>query len=310
MASVATQQSRGRGGTSRPSLRSRELPIAILFLLPAIAVLGTFNLYPALYSLYLSLFEWNGIRPERTFVGADNYIRLFTSGEFRNSLFVTGIYALGITVASLALGVFVALLLNQGLRGRAVYRALYFLPVITPSVAAGVVWKALFDPSQGAVNGLLERVGIHGPSWLSSPSWALVAVIIVGVWKRVGFNMIVYLAALQGIPRTYHEAAVLDGASAWQRFRYITLPLLGPSTFFLTVTSLIEAVQVFDLVYVMTKGGPLGSTDVVGYYLYRYGFRYFELGFASAVAYVIFALIFVITVVQFRLTRGGLGNAA
>ncbi|RIH87180.1 sn-glycerol-3-phosphate transport system permease protein UgpA [Calidithermus terrae] len=125
------------------------------------------------------------------------------------------------------------------------------------------------------------------------------------MWKRVGFNMVVYLAALQGIPRAYYEAAQLDGAGPWQQFRHITLPLLAPTTFFLVVTALIDAFQVFDLVYVMTSGGPLGGTDVLGYYLYRQGFRYSELGFASAVAYVMFALIFAVTVVQFRLTRGG-----
>lgn len=302
-----------RGGVSRPpTLRRRlaDLPMATVFLLPAIAVLATFNFYPALYSLYLSLFEWNGISPERQFLGLDNYTRLLSSGEFWNSLRVTIVYATAMTLGALVLGMLVAVLLNQDMRGKQVYRVLYFLPVITPTVAAGVVWQALFDPSRGAVNTLLLRVGVDGPSWLSSPTWALVAVVIVGVWKRVGFNMIIYLAALQGIPRTYYEAAELDGATPLQRFRHITVPLLAPSTFFITVTSIIESVQVFDLVYVMTRGGPMGSTDVIGYYLYRYGFRYYELGFASAIAYVMFALIFVVTIIQYRVTRGGTADAA
>ncbi|HEU4740446.1 MAG TPA: sugar ABC transporter permease [Meiothermus sp.] len=285
-----------------------ELPTALLFLLPTIAVLGTFNFYPALYSLYLSLFEWNGLSPHREFVGLANYTRLLASGEFWNSLRVTLLYAGGVTLLALALGLLVAVLLNQPIRGQALYRVLYFLPVITPTVASGVVWKYLFDPTQGVVNRGLAEVGLEGPSWLSDPSWALAAVVVVGVWKRVGFNMVVYLAALQGIPKTYYEAAQLDGADSWQQFRYITLPLLAPTTFFLVVTALIDAFQVFDLVYVMTSGGPLGSTDVLGYYLYRQGFRYSELGFASAVAYVMFALIFVVTVIQFRLTRGGQGD--
>lgn len=282
-----------------------EWPAALFFLLPTVAVLGTFNFYPALYSLYLSLFEWNGLSPSREFVGLANYARLLASGEFWNSLRVTLLYAGGVTLLALALGLLVAVLLNQPIRGQAVYRVLYFLPVITPTVASGVVWKYLFDPTQGVVNRGLAGVGLEGPSWLSDPSWALLAVVVVGVWKRVGFNMVVYLAALQGIPRIYYEAAQLDGAGPWQQFRYITLPLLAPTTFFLVVTALIDAFQVFDLVYVMTSGGPLGSTDVLGYYLYRQGFRYSELGFASAVAYVMFALIFVVTVIQFRLSRGG-----
>lgn len=299
------------GGAPRPTFfRSlKNLPVALLFLLPAIVILGVFNFYPALYSLYLSFFEWNGVSPERPFVGLQNYQRLFASAEFWNSLRVTLIYAGAMTLAALALGMFVAVLLNQDIFGRALYRALYFLPVITPTVAAGVVWKYLFDPSQGVVNRLLGGIGIQGPSWLTDPGWALVAVVIVGVWKRVGFNMVVYLAALQGIPRMYYEAAELDGANAWQRFRAVTLPLLGPSTFFLSVTALIDAFQVFDLVYVMTSGGPLKSTDVIGFYLYRYGFRFYELGFASAIAYVMFALIFVVTIVQFRLSRGGSRDA-
>lgn len=285
-----------------------EWPAALFFLLPTVAVLGTFNFYPALSSLYLSLFEWNGLSPTREFVGLANYSRLLASGEFWNSLRVTLLYAGGVTLLALALGMGVAVLLNQPIRGQALYRVLYFLPVITPTVASGVVWKYLFDPTQGVVNRGLAGVGLQGPAWLSDPSWALAAVVVVGVWKRVGFNLVVYLAALQGIPRAYYEAAQLDGAGPWQQFRHITLPLLAPTTFFLVVTALIDAFQVFDLVYVMTSGGPLGSTDVLGYYLYRQAFRYSELGFASAVAYVMFALIFAVTVIQFRLTRGGQGD--
>lgn len=295
------------GGAKRPTpMRSlRTLPTALLFLLPTIAVLGTFNFYPALYSLFLSFFSWNGLSPTKKPVGLANYAQLLGSHEFWNSLRVTVLYAGGMTVAALALGMLVAVLLNQRIAGRAFYRALYFLPVITPTVAAGVVWRYLFDPTQGVVNRGLAAVGIAGPSWLTDPVWALVAVVIVGVWKRVGFNMVVYLAALQGIPQAHYEAAQLDGANAWQQFRFITLPLLAPSTFFLTVTALIDAFQVFDLVYVMTSGGPLKGTDVIGYYLYRYGFRYNQLGFASAIAYVMFLLIFVVTLVQFRVNRRG-----
>lgn len=274
------------------------------------AILGVFNFYPALYSLYLSFFSWNGLSPEREGVGLANYSRLLASSEFWNSLRVTVVYAAGMTLGSLALGLLSATLLNLPVAGRAIYRALYFLPVITPTVAAGVVWRYLFDPSQGVVNQFLARAGIDGPAWLVDPSWALLAVIIVGVWKRVGFNMVVYLAALQGVPRSYYEAAHLDGAGTWQTFRHITLPLIAPSTFFLSVTALIEAFQVFDLVYVMTAGGPLKSTDVIGYYLYRYGFRYYELGFASAIAYAMFILIFIVTVVQFRMSRGGSSDEA
>lgn len=304
---MTLQTSRVAGGRNRRSPRRtlRDLPAALLLLLPAVLVLGVFNVYPAIDSLYLSFFEWNGISPTKEAVGLDNYRTIFGSREFWNSLRVTVLYAGGMTIIALALGLLVAVLLNQPIRGIALYRVLFFLPVITPTVAAGVIWRYLFDPSQGVINRSLALVGIDGPSWLTDPNWALFAVIIVAVWKRVGFNLVIYLAALQGIPRTHYEAAELDGANPWQILRYITIPLLAPATFFITVTSLIDAFQVFDLVYVMTSGGPLGSTDVFGYLLYRYGFRYHELGYASAIAYVMFVLIFVVTVVQFRLTRGG-----
>ena len=283
----------------------RAWPEALLLLGPALLVLATFSVYPALASIHLSLFDWDGIRPVRAFVGLDNYTRLVASREFANSLRVTVVYSAGMTIAALAIGLLTAVLLNQRIRGIALYRVLFFLPVITPTVAAGVVWRHLFDPSQGVVNRSLAMVGVSGPSWLTDPAWALLAVILVGVWKRVGFNVVVYLAALQGVPRMLYEAAQLDGATPWQTLRYVTIPLLAPTTFFLSVTALIDAFQVFDLVYVMTSGGPLRSTDVFGFFLYRYGFRYHELGYASAIAFVMFALIFVATLVQYRLARGG-----
>lgn len=297
-----------RDAVRTPFPRSfRHLGAALLFLLPTIIVLGMFNVYPSFYSFYLSLFEWDGFTPKRTFVGIGNYARLLGSYEFWNSLRVTTIYATGVTLGSLAIGLVVAALLNRRMLGRSFYRTLYFLPVITPTVAAGMVWKLLFDPTKGAVNQLLAMFGISGPGWLSDPLWSLVAVIIVGIWKRVGFNMVVYLAALQNIPRIYYEAAAIDGASAWYTFIRITVPLLMPSTLFLGVTSLIDAFQIFDLVYVMTAGGPLKATDVLGYYLYRYAFRYHELGYACAVAYIILTIIFIITLLQFRLLRRGGG---
>ncbi len=293
----------GRRGSPRVRRARSEAPAALLLLLPALAVLAVFNVYPALQSLYLSFFDWNGISPTREAVGLDNYRAILGSGEFWNSLRVTLLYSAGMTSCALVIGLVVAVLLDQPIGAIPLYRVLFFLPVITPSVAAGVVWRYLFDPSQGVINRSLALVGIAGPSWLTDPHWALLAVVAVAVWKRTGFDLVVYLAALQGIPRTYYEAAQLDGANAWQTLRFVTVPLLAPATFFLTVTSLIDAIQVFDLVYVMTSGGPLGSTDVFGYLLYRYGFRYHELGYASAIAYVMFALVFVATAVQFRLTR-------
>ena len=286
----------GRALPARPLLG--ESADAWLLLSPAVLVLGGFTLVPAAYSLYLSLVSWDGIAAVRQWVGFRNYAVLLTSSEFWRSMAVTAAYAGVVTVGSAALGLALAVLLNQNVAGRDAYRVLYFLPVITPSVAVGVAWKYLFDPYQGVFNRMLAVAGIAGPSWLTDPVWALPSVMMVGIWKRAGFNMVIYLAALQDIPYSLREAAAIDGATAWQRFRRITLPLLGPATFVVTVTGLIEGFQVFDLVYVMTAGGPLGATDVLGYYLYRYGFRYSQMGYASAVAFAAFIIILAATLVQ------------
>jgi multiple sugar transport system permease protein len=298
---MSAQRTHRSGRAVSPALLrgARTIPTALIFLFPTLLILGLFKVFPAVYSLVLSVYEWDGLREDRVFVGLRNYGELFASTDFWNSLRVTAIYATGVTLIAMALGLIVAVMLNRAIRGRTVYRLLYFLPVITPTVAAGVIWKYLFDPSQGAINRFLSLLDIGGPAWLTAPEWALSAVIIVGVWKRIGFNMIVYLAALQSIPRSYYEAASIDGATGVSRFFGITLPLVASSTFFITVTSLIEAFQAFDLVYVMTGGGPLKATDVAGFFLYRHGFRYYELGYASAIAYVIFVVVFGVTLVQY-----------
>lgn len=283
------------------TLRRDDLLTALVCLLPAAVIFGAFNIFPILYSGYLSLLDWDGLSPIRTFVGLANYIELARSGDFWNSLGVTLYYMVGITVFGIAAGLAVALALNQGIRALPFYRAVYFTPVITSTVAAAVVWKYLFDPGSGFVNVALRSAGLPAPAWLSSTLWAMPAIILVGVWKRLGFNMVIYLAGLQSIPREYYEAAEVDGAGTWARFRYITLPLLAPVTVLLVIMSIIDAFLVFDQVFVMTGGGPLGSTDVIGLFLYRHAFRYFEMGTASAVGWVIFAVIFAITLMQWKL---------
>jgi multiple sugar transport system permease protein len=207
----------------------------------------------------------------------------------------------GITVLGIAAGLAVALALNRGIRLLPFYRAVYFTPVITSTVAAAVVWKYLFDPGSGFVNVILRSMGLSAPAWLASTIWAMPAVILVGVWKRLGFNMVIYLAGLQSVPREYYEAADVDGAGVWARFRYITVPLLAPITLLLVIMSIIDAFLIFDQVFIMTGGGPLGTTDVIGFFLYRHAFRYFEMGTASAVGWVMFTIIFVITLMQWKL---------
>lgn len=285
---------------------------AALALIPALLVLGIFNVYPILYSGYLSLHDWNGFDPTKVFVGLQNYVDLLSSPGFWHSLSVTLAYVGGLTVLSVVGGLAVALLLNAGIRGVTLYRILYFLPVVTATVAAATVWKYLLDPGSGLINLTLRQVGIAGPAWLSDPNWALAAVILVGVWKRVGFNMVIYLAGLQTVPKVYHEAAMVDGATDWERFRYITLPLLMPTTALVAILSLIDAFLVFDTVFVMSNGsgGPVGSTEVLGFSLWREAFRYFNLGDASAIGWVLFAIVLAITLIQWKFfgdnARGGL----
>lgn len=288
-----------------------QIVTAMLALLPAFLVLGIFSIYPIIYSGYLSLQDWNGFDPQPTYVGLQNYVDLFSSPNFWHSLGVTIVYVGGITLLSVVGGLVIALLLNTGIRGVTFYRVLYFIPVVTATVAAATVWKYLLDPGTGFVNVTLRSIGIQGPAWLTDPNWALVAVILVGVWKRVGFNMVIYLAGLQTIPAVYYEAAMVDGADSKQRFWFITLPLLAPTTLLIAIMSLIDAFLVFDTVFVMSNGtgGPVGSTEVLGFVLWREAFRYFNLGDASAVGWVLFMIVLIITLVQWRLfgqpARGG-----
>jgi multiple sugar transport system permease protein len=195
----------------------------------------------------------------------------------------------------------VALLLNQKLRLVALYRAVYFLPVVSSTVAASLIWTWLFSPNFGPINHFLEGLGLPAPAWLGSTAWAMPAVIIMSVWKGFGTNMLIFLAGLQGIPQELEEAAMIDGANRWQRFWRVTWPLLTPTTFFVLVISCIVSFQVFEQVFVMTNGGPAYATTVLGLFIYLNAFRYNNMGYAAAAAYVLFAIIMVITLVQFRL---------
>jgi multiple sugar transport system permease protein len=287
---------------TRPGRRSsgwRKLGWVLFFLLPSAIPLFVFTLVPMVSSLWVSLHKWNLISPMQ-WVGLDNYTNLLTDPMTRRVLLHTLIYVVGYLPLVYAGGLGLALVLNQRLKGRAFLRATYFLPVVTSWVVVALVWKWLLNPANGLVNQLLGVVGLPQPGWWTDPQWALPAVILSSAWKDLGFVMVILLAGLQAIPSDVHEAAVVDGASAWQRFWRITLPLLSPSTFFVVVISLINGFQVFDQVYVMTGGGPAGSSQVVVGQIYDLTFRYGRAGEASALSWILFALILVITVVQIR----------
>jgi multiple sugar transport system permease protein len=296
------------GGSQAHLFFTKERFSLTIFLIPSIIIIFVFNLFPAFYSFFLSFFNWNGFSPNREFVGFSNYLIAFTDPELRNSIIVTLIYSFLVTFFSMFIGLLIALALNKDLRGKSLFRLLYFIPVVTPSVASGITWKYLFDPYNGVINNILSYFNIKGLQWLNSTSLALFSVSIVGIWKRIGFCMVIYLAALQDIPKSYLEAAEVDGANSWHLFRYIKLPLLLPSSLFLIITGFIESFQVFDLIYTMTNGGPIGATDVLGFLLYRHAFKYFNLGYASVVALIIFVILFLLSIVQWKYTGGGVKN--
>jgi multiple sugar transport system permease protein len=287
----------------------KEKTALMIFLIPSLLIVMIFNLYPAFYSFFLTFFQWNGFSPTKEFVGFSNYISAINDPELINSVIVTLIYSTVVTFGSMFFGILIALALDKNLKGKSFFRLLYFIPVVTPSVASGITWKYLFDPYNGVINNLLSFLNINGPAWLNDTSWALFSVSIVGIWKRMGFCMVIYLAALQDIPISYSEAAKVDGANGWDIFKKIKLPLLMPVSFFLIITGFIDSFQVFDLVYTMTNGGPIGTTDVLGFFLYRHAFKYFNLGYASVIAIIMFSILFVMSIAQWKYTSGGAKNA-
>jgi multiple sugar transport system permease protein len=285
------------------STRLRQNLTGWLFIAPVVFGVVAFQFFPILVSMAASLTAWNGISAPR-FVGFDNFVELFTRDPlFLTTLWNTTYFTVVSIPLTIGLGFALALLCARRVRGVVVFRTAYFAPYVTNVVAIGFVWFWFFHPSQGVVNGLLDEVGIDGPAWLSSSTWAMPAVILVSVWQGVGYPMIILLAGLQGIPDVLYESARIDGANALARARHITLPLLTPHFFFLLVTQFISSFQVFGLIYVMTQGGPGHATSVYIYYLYETAFSYGKIGYASAMAWILFAVIATVTFVQWRLQK-------
>ncbi|MBX3011297.1 MAG: sugar ABC transporter permease [Caldilineaceae bacterium] len=290
---------------SSASLRRRkvnEALLAYLFLLPTLLGLLFFSLGPVVAGFLISFTNWNiFLAPQ--WVGFDNYQTLFTQDLPRKVFSNTLYYTLLNVPLNMIVALSMALLLNLRLRGVSFYRAVYFLPVVSSTVAASLIWTWLYSPNFGPINYFLGLVGIAGPPWLASTAWAMPAIIIMSVWKGFGTNMLIFLAGLQGIPTELTEAAMIDGANRWQRFWHVTWPLLTPTTFFVLVISCIASFQVFEQVFVMTEGGPAYATTVMGLFIYLNAFRYNNMGYAAAAAYLLFALILVITLAQLKLQR-------
>ena len=285
------------------SIASRERREQILFLLligPNLLLFAIFTYWPLLYNAYLSMVRWNFIRPRKVFVWFDNYVDLLTSSQFWTivaNTFTFTFWSVGLT---LTIGLGLALLLNQPLRYRDSARAVLFSPTVMSGSVVAVVWSYIFDPRYGLIHELLRWVGLTSPDWLGSPAWAMPAVIIVYVWKNLGYAVVIYLAGLQGIPRELYDAARVDGAGAWSRFRHVTLPGLSPVAFFLSVTSTLATFQSFDIIKVLTDGGPVDATTTLIYYLYELGFVSYDAGEAGVVALVLFSIMLLLTLFQLR----------
>ncbi len=280
--------------------RPAETRTAVFFLLPAFAVISLFHVIPAFYAWYISFFKFDNLSP-MIFTGFANYSRLLKDGMFWKSLFNTFYFAAGTIPLSIIISVFIAVLLNQKIRGLSFFRTAYFLPVITSMNAVAMVWLWIFQPDIGLLNYLLGFFGVSRINWLMDPVWAMPAVIMVSVWKNIGYNIIIFLVGLQSIPGEYYEAAQLDGAGEAQTFRNVTWPLLMPTVFFVTLISLINSFHTFTQIYMLTPdGGPLKSTSVIVFYLYENAFKNFDMGYASAISFVVFLITFVLTVLQNR----------
>lgn len=270
-----------------------------VFLGPSLLALLAFSIGPMVGTVWVSLQDWNLIR-DADFVGLDNYRELWGDDAFHRALKNTLYYLVGYLPLVLVGGLGLALLVNSKMKGVAIFRAMYFLPVVTSWVVVALLWKWLLNPTDGLVNWSLGLVGIDGPGWWTSRTWAMPSVILASAWKDLGFVMIILLAGLQSIDESLYEAAKIDGAGAWQRLRNITIPMLTPSLFFVIVISLINGFQVFDQVWVMTEGGPAGSSTVVVEQIVKNTFSYGRAGYASAMSVVLFMIILAVTAVQIR----------
>jgi multiple sugar transport system permease protein len=278
--------------------------VAVLFLLPAALVFLMFTAYPMVGSLVLSLFRWDGMS-NRQFVGLDNYHMLAEDPLLRTVLTNTFIFMVSDVALNMALALFLAIVIDRyvGRLVRGLFRAVVFFPVIVSGAAIGIIWQWLMSTDLGLINYYLGALGLPIVSWLDSSSNALRSLILVDVWRNVGFSFVVLTAGLQGISSHYYEAAAIDGANERQQIRWITLPLLSPTIFFLLVINLIGAFQFFDLSYVMTRGGPGDATRTIMYYIYATAFSFFRFGYGSAIAVLLFAILAVLTFTQVRLSR-------
>lgn len=274
-----------------------------LFVLPAFIPLMVFWIYPILKSLYISFTDWDYMSPTYNFVFLDNFIKLFKDSRFYEALGTTVWFSIGTLFPTIAGGLFLALLLRKTFRGSGFFKFILFSPWITPTVAVSIVWTWIFNPDSGLANAVLKFFHLPALQWINSSDTALLSVIVVTVWKSLGYAMIFYLSALEKVPTELYEANGLDVANAWQRFRDVTLPCISPTTFFLLIVTMVNSLQAYDQIQILTQGGPSGSTRTLLYMYYQLGFEEYDMGQATAVAIVLIAITVLLSVVQFIISK-------
>lgn len=296
------QKANRRGGPKKDGLFT-----AAPFLLPSLLGLLIFSLLPLLVSALISFTDWNGLDQllapgflQEHFIGLENYKNILSGAELWKVLGNTGTYIIMYIPLMLAASLLEAYLLSSTRRGVSAFRVVYYLPVLTSWVAASLIWTSVLSPQYGAMNNLLALFGIQGPGWLLDEKWAMAAIVLVSVWKDAGFFGLILLSGMVGINKSYYEAASLDGAGAWKKFWRITVPLMSPAIFYVLIVALINAFQLFPQVMIMTDGGPNGATQVMVERIYRYGFRYFRMGYAAAFSWILFVIIMACTAIQMK----------
>ncbi len=274
-----------------------------IFLAPVLIGMVVFSVGPIIVSFLLSFTKWD-ILSAPQWIGTGNYTEIFSSRLFWQVFSNTAYYVLLAVPCTVVLSLALALAVNRRIRGIALFRSAFFMPVVTSMVAVAVVWGWMYNPEYGLINYVLRAwFGVRGPAWLQDPVWAMPALAIVGIWKAAGYNMMIFLAGLQSIPPEYDEAALLDGANRRQRFFAVTLPMLTPTLYFVLVVTFIGAFQVFEQTYILTRGGPANATLTLSYFIFQNAFQFFRMGYASALAYVMFAVVFIFTLAQMRLQK-------
>ena len=273
------------------------------FVVPALIPLTVFWIYPILRSMLLSLTDWDYMSPSYSFVGLSNYVALFKDTRFYSALWNTFIFGIGTVIPTIIGGMILALLLQKAFRGDGIFKFILFSPWITPTVAISIVWTWIYEPDVGIANHVLKFFHLPALQWINSSSTAMLAVIIVTVWKSLGYAMIFYITALEKVPKELYEANALDGANSWQRFRDVTLPCISPTTFFLVIITMVNSLQAYDQIQILTQGGPSGSTRTLLYMYYQLGFEEFNMGQATAVAMILILITVMLSLIQFVVSK-------